>query len=91
VGSLGLPFLAKQPLEEELSRSITQALVEASSEKSFISMNDESSSRSENPNSYDLSSITASLRESSGASFISLDQVKLFEKALARSLHESFT
>ena len=61
-------------MEEELSRSITQALLEASSDQSNILG--------------DLSSISVS-RHLSQSSFISPSHMLSFERALAKTLHSS--
>ena len=76
VGTLGIPFCAKRPIEDELSRSITMALIDSS--QSIVSertpqqsLHDISNqNKSDILNNLDLSSITANLRDSS---FISMD------------------
>lgn len=71
VGKLGLPFTNTKKLEEELSKSISEVLLDASSDNiSQLSSHEDSNSDGE------LSSITVSLRNQSQASFMSIDGMK---------------
>ena len=85
VARLGLPFCSKKHIEDELSRSISQALLDASG--SEITLKDDSSDRL---SSIDISSISASLRDNRSCSFLSTEQLVSFEKELTRGLHKSF-